>query len=201
MSEFGYGNSTMTSIIDLQERARQAIETTFQTAERVFGRQFQRCTVSFDIRNGASRGGDASFAKRRIRINRQLLAQNPTEVIEQTCPHEVAHIVAYDLYGQRAWNHGLLWQNVMRKLGKNPDRCHELITPNLLRKAIYECNYCGKQGPVSIRIHNRVQSKLATLKRCRCGGVWTFIGSGHQVIKENKLTCRKSAEQGSLANK
>lgn len=182
-----------------QEQAKQAIEEAFQTAERVYGRTFPRPNVSFDIKYGSNRAGDASFAKNLIRINRQLLSQNPTEIIEQTCPHEAAHLIAYHLYGVKAWNHGPYWKQVMRSLGKSADRCHELVTTSFLRKPIYQCNYCNKQGPIAMRLHNRLKAGQATLKRCKCGGQYRFVGSGNEVVKKGELNCRKAPEQGYLA--
>lgn len=182
-----------------QEQVNQAIEAAFQTAERVFGRSFPRPRVSFDIKYGSNRAGDASYVKNLIRINRQLLNQNPTEIIEQTCPHEAAHLIAYHLYGTKAWNHGPYWKQVMRALGKSPDRCHELVTVSFLRKPVYQCNYCNRQGPISPTLHNRVVSGRASLKRCKCGGQYSFVGTGNQVVKNGELNCRKAPEQGNLA--
>ena len=62
---------------------------------------------------------------------------------EQTIPHEVAHLVARDLYGTCNRSHGPQWQRVMQVLGKVPDRCHNMnVAPAkvITRPHAYECN-------------------------------------------------------------
>ena len=60
-----------------------------------------------------------------INVNPILLNENVEYVVNQTVPHEVAHIVAYMVFG-RVKPHGLHWEVVMRAFGKQANRCHQL---------------------------------------------------------------------------
>lgn len=177
------------------QQIAERIETAFQKAESVYGRKFQRCKIKCDIKANANKAGTAQvLPERLIRINPRLFRQNPTHILETTCPHEVAHIVAFDLYGREGWGHGPKWKSVMRNIGLAPDRCHNLVTPSLISKQIYECSRCQKQAAVSPKIHNRVQNKLASFNSCRCGGSFGYLGRASELIKNKTLTCRELPE-------
>lgn len=172
----------------------QAIEAAFQKAEAAFGRKFDRAKVSTQMRSGADRAGDACIRTRTIRINREIYARNPSHVLNETCPHEVAHIVAVDLYGMQAWNHGRYWQHVMRKLGKDPKRCHNLVTQSFLRRPIYQCNCCNKQIEVSPATHGRLIRGKSVLKSCKCRGKFNYAGRGYELLRKGAVTCRQAVE-------
>lgn len=172
----------------------QAIEAAFLKAEAAFGRKFDRARVSTDIRSGSNRAGDACIRTRTIRINREIYRRNPTHVLSETCPHEVAHLIAVDLYGIGAWNHGPHWKHVMRKLGKDPSRCHNLITQSFLKRPIYQCNCCNKQIEVSPATHGRLIQGKSILKPCKCRGKFSYAGRGYELLRENKVTCRTAIE-------
>lgn len=175
--------------------AIQAIEQAFQKAEQVFGRKFERAGIRFDIRGDSGKAGTAQVMPcRTIRLNPRLYRQNPSHIVNDTCPHEVAHLVAFDLYGREGWGHGPRWKNVMRALGQKPERCHNLVTTSLYSKPIYECGNCKKQVVASRAVHNRIKNNLCRLRNCKCGGNYSFVGSGHELLKQNKLTCRELPE-------
>lgn len=70
-----------------------------------------------------------------IRINPVLLNENEKHIIEQTVPHEMAHVVVSQVWqeerGSRVKGHGHEWQSVMRLFGLQPDRCHNLDTTTI----------------------------------------------------------------------
>ena len=59
-----------------------------------------------------------------IRINRPLLYQNEQDMLYDTVPHEVAHIIAVCAHGRDARGHGYWWQYTMRAFGLNPSMYH-----------------------------------------------------------------------------
>lgn len=63
-----------------------------------------------------------------VRYNEVLLAENREHFINQTIPHEVAHVVVMSLYGRKARPHGREWRSVMGLFGAEPARCHQYDT-------------------------------------------------------------------------
>jgi len=177
------------------QQVSERIEAAFQKAESVYGQKFARCKVRCDIMANARKAGSAQVhPERLIRINPRLFRQNPSHILDITCPHEVAHIVAFDLYGSEGWGHGPKWKSVMRSIGLAPDRCHSLVTPSSLSKPVYECQKCKKQAIVPPKTHFRIKNKLATLRNCRCGGNYTHLGRVSELVKNKSLTCRELPE-------
>ncbi len=86
--------------------------------------------VCFFMRTTA---GTANYSRNTIKLNYRLLTANPHH-ITQTFTHELAHLVAVELYGIKAKGHGVYWQRIMRMFGVEPDRCHKLDTSKLVRK-------------------------------------------------------------------
>lgn len=125
-----------------------------------------------------------------IDINPILLNENVEEVVNQTVPHEVAHIVVNEVYENArvrdSWTnrrqiapHGHEWQQVMRLFGKEPHRCHQMDTSTIQKlrsrgnRFVYKCNCMEHE--VSITRHNRVSFK-GMIYRCRlCGGDLKFV--------------------------
>ncbi len=126
-----------------------------------------------------------------IDINPILLNENVEEVVGQTVPHEVAHIVVDEVYDQhnRCYidphsmrrrqaiePHGFQWQEVMRLFGKVPHRCHQMdvTTVTKLRNGglehIYKCKCNGERAihKMSKIKHNRIQRGGGYIcRRCR----------------------------------
>lgn len=79
--------------------------------------------ISFDMKGGSTFGqaryGAGRFA---IRINDKISAKYLDDAINDTAPHEVAHLVAYKVYG-RCQGHGPNWQRIMRQFGVAANRC------------------------------------------------------------------------------
>lgn len=131
--------------------------------------------LRFDLCGHAA--GQAVLSRRRgqpdaIRINRQLLASHPRTMLEQTVPHEVAHVAIH-----RAWHgssrrvkpHGREWQALMHAFGVPAQACHQLPTTpaRRLRRFRYHCDCDEPVWLTSIR-HRR--ALRGTIYRCRrCG--------------------------------
>lgn len=176
-------------IIEAQER----IERAFIKAEQVYGRPFSRAKVTFDIKWGTSKAGIAQILPiRQIKINRQLLTQNPTHILDVTCPHEVAHLVAFDLYGREGWGHGPRWKSVMSNIGLAPKRCHQLVTKVCLTKPVYECERCKEQFVASKKVHAKITMKQLMFKPCKkCRNNYVFKGTVRELLINKTLTCRE----------
>lgn len=121
-----------------------------------------------------------------IRINPILLNENIDEMLKQTVPHEVAHIIVDELNKDRIGStynyftgrrkrtiapHGIEWQNVMYCFGLQSDRCHDMNVESIRvlrnkKQYQYRCN-C-KTHIVGQIIHNRIVSgRNYTCKVCK----------------------------------
>lgn len=83
-------------------------------------------TVSFDLRGKTA--GQAFPGHHHIRLNGQLLNENPEHFIQQTVGHEWAHLACHFQFGARVAAHGKEWRGIMAKLGIPPNRCHTYDT-------------------------------------------------------------------------
>lgn len=106
----------------------------------------------------------------RIRYNPTLFHKNRAEFLQQTVPHEVAHLLVWSLYGHRARPHGREWQEVMIRFGLVPHRCHSfdtsVIPQRQYRRFTYHCR-CQSHEITAIR-HNRIRAGQHYICR-RCG--------------------------------
>lgn len=111
---------------------------------------FPTMTISLPSMDFNKRGlsaGTATYSTNHISINPiYLVEQANNNFIEETIPHELAHLIAYNVYGRAGHGHGRKWQRVMRTLGQTPDRCHNYDGTNArVRQTVkYEIS-CGCQ--------------------------------------------------------
>lgn len=159
---------------DPQARAVEATAHWIMRAREITGASAARLpvpAVRFDLRGRAA--GQAILSRRRgdcaIRINAALLASHPREMLAETVPHEVAHVVVHRLFGRRARPHGREWKTLMRSFGLEPAPCHTLPAEPVrrLRRFPYHCACAEPAWLTSIR-HKRALAGTAYLCR-RCG--------------------------------
>ena len=163
---------------DLINRAQQKTHALLNQAELHFGRGMPLVQIRFDLKGKAAgsvqwvRGSDPL-----IRYNGQLLNENGETFLQQTIPHEVAHVVAYRLHGHKIRPHGQEWQQVMALFGAEARRCHQFDTrqsqSRQLRQFDYRCG-CRDHRLSSIR-HNRATRGQVYLCR-QCGQSLEYSG-------------------------
>ncbi|WP_201245780.1 SprT-like domain-containing protein [Halochromatium salexigens] len=129
-----------------------------------------RIEIRFDLR-GKSAGQVRIRPDGRalIRYNLELLKRGGADFIEETIPHEVAHVLAYQCHGPGIRPHGAEWQRIMRMLGAEPTRCHDYDVSGLETRTLHYFDYhcgCMAHRLSSIR-HNKVAKGQRYLcKRC-----------------------------------
>ncbi|MEO5341930.1 MAG: SprT-like domain-containing protein [Gammaproteobacteria bacterium SHHR-1] len=145
---------------ELEQQLRQATLACLAQAEpllRGAGRCRAQVRVLCDLRGKAA--GQAVWAQgeTRIRYNLALAKPQPEAFIQQTVPHEVAHVVTRLLH-PRARPHGPEWRAVMAHLGiADAQRCHSFaVTPpgHSQRRWPYRCP-C-REHQLSTTRHNRI---------------------------------------------
>lgn len=163
---------------DLEQRAQQTLHQWVARANRLFEpprrAQIPCPRLSFNLRGRSAGMAVYQPRKRRaepdlIRINAGLLQEHPDEMLEETIPHEVAHIVAHRLFGPRIKPHGAEWRAVMAAFGKSPEVQHRMeVEPSRrLRRYRYHCACPAGVELTSIR-HNRARRGTGYVCR-KCG--------------------------------
>ncbi|TCP93316.1 SprT protein [Cricetibacter osteomyelitidis] len=136
-----------------------------QLAEQHFCRKFSMPEICYDLRG--TKAGVAYLQKNLIKLNRTLLQENPNEFIHQTVPHELAHLIVYQVFG-RVKPHGQEWQAVMTKIFNLPaDTCHQFDVESVQGQTFsYRCQCQIHQ--LSIRRHNKIQRESAVYFCRKC---------------------------------
>lgn len=162
---------------DIQQIAG-CIEKYFELAKKIWPfqlRDWKKPTLSFDLRGTTA--GTANLRNNHIRINPVLFDQNKQDYFSDTIPHEVAHLVAFIVFGDTG--HGKDWKFTMTRFGCDPSRCHSYDVSSVkISKTITRFLYnCGCSNP--IRLTKGQHSVLSQGKRCvcsRCKTVPVFSG-------------------------
>lgn len=170
---------------------RNRVEECFVKADIFYGEKVPRCQIKFDLTGKSA--GTANFAKKELRFNRKLLIDNEQDFMQDTIPHEVAHIVQRWKYGYAVASHGNEWKKIMVEVFRiPPKRCHKLDVSKVLRKTReyrYTCNCVGKNWMISLIKHKKWQKNTAICNRCFSPFVWAGKGSlaKPQFLKETSL--------------
>lgn len=150
----------------LKMQVQRRLTACLQLAEQHFNQAFPMPKVSYDVRG--MKAGVAYLQQNEIKINRTLLLENPEEFIRQVVPHELAHLIVYQLFG-RVKPHGEEWQKVMIELFRLPaDTCHQFDVESVRGKTFeYYCQCQTHQ--LSIRRHNRIlrESAVYFCRKCK----------------------------------
>lgn len=139
-----------------QSLIQQHVLNCIEMADVYFEHKFKRPTVLLNQRGNVA--GTAHLQKNLIKLNRTLLVDNFEEFLTEVIPHEVAHIVTFQLFG-RVKPHGKEWQSVMHNVYKIPATVrHKMDTSKTQGKMFdYKC-LCGTVK-LTVRRHNKVVRK------------------------------------------
>lgn len=133
-------------------------------------------------------GQVAGMAKRRknvfnLEFNVEAILKDRDEMINNTIPHEMAHIVDMYLYGGRS-SHGHRWQAIIHALGGSPERTHTipLTKARRSRRYLYEAS-CGTTVEVGPRHHKSVQTGGKLLLKKTGGKITRSCFTGKIILK------------------
>jgi SprT protein len=99
--------------------------------------------LNFDLADRCPSAAGTANHKMMIEINMVLFRDNIDHILNETIPHEIAHLIHYDKFdreGALAHGHGAEWREVMRLLGKVPNKFHNLD----VSKAIKHFKLCSR---------------------------------------------------------
>lgn len=176
--------------LELQARVFKEIERCLAIAAQHFGRNFQFPKVTFDLRGTSA--GRAYGDKWLISINPVLLVENEEEMVRVTVPHELAHLIDYEMYPETRMRkvigyrqgravlskrsvHGATWRRIMNLFGADPSRCHTMDVSNARvrtrdrHRFTYRC-HCGHGAHViGPKYHKNIQTGRRGYKFRACG--------------------------------
>ena len=108
-----------------QQQIIDKCKEVYETATRLYGVDMSRVTIHFDLKGRAAGMACRRGAQHYMRFNRDMLTREAFEhVINDTVPHEIAHIVCF-MKPQYGRNHDAGWARVCRALGGNGERTHK----------------------------------------------------------------------------
>lgn len=150
----------------IQQRALHATAKFIELARQKFNRNFPMPEVAFDLRGRTA--GQAFLHKNLIRYNAVLLVENIAKFESNTIPHEVAHLIAHQVFGPTISGHGDEWKRVMHIFGVDPSRCHNYDITNSAVGGVHEytCN-CGKNFPLSARRSKSARAGRLVCRACK----------------------------------
>jgi len=173
----------------LNNQVIDKINEVYKKARIIYGRSFFYPTILFKKRGNVA--GTANSGTNTLNFNMILLKENTEHFLNQTIPHECAHLFADELYGggcKKMRSHGIEWRSVMYKLGLNPDRCHTYDTSNATvyqkEKFVYKCN-CQHHviGPT----RHKKCVRLSIYRCNKCKGALVFVKRAGKVSREEAL--------------
>ena len=153
------------------QQVEAAIRKTEEQARQHFNISLPNAGIDYSLHGRcAAQARVDSDGQTFLRINLQLLSENLDDYLQQTIPHEIAHLVVNwqaRKERRRPRPHGPQWQNVMRDcFALQPIRCHSYkTTPARIvpRNFLYRCN-CREHRLTSI-MHNKITRNYRALCR------------------------------------
>ena len=113
-----------------EQAVRDKVEECYQTAQSFYGKGYKLRRpeeIRFDI-NGMC-AGEAWLGEWILRFNPEFLETEYKDMIEDTVPHEVAHLLAAEIHGKYVKAHGFEWGGICYMLGiRKVTRCHKYDT-------------------------------------------------------------------------
>lgn len=186
--------------VDLQQRVLTKTNQCITLIEQTYGFKFSKIIrIRFDIR-GARIAGQAVLNDFVMRINPAFLVAHPDKMIEETIPHELAHLAIHEIYylgkNQVVDAHGYEWKQMMRKIGADDSRTHdlEIDSKHAIHKTKYgyKCSVCSAPIPVGSKIHTNIQRGKQYTPRC-CGRSANLVYVGVIGQVSNKDATQKIA--------
>lgn len=133
----------MKDLNEVEQLAKDLMNQTYHIGNKSIN--IVEAGYKFKWDNAKRRFGRANYGKKFVGLSRPICQLNidDDDSIKDTILHEIAHVLAYELYGHRG--HGTTWKRCCVEIGAKPERCFnmsEVETPKPKYKA--ECSGCGK---------------------------------------------------------
>lgn len=141
--------------MNIEQLVDQKIESLLDTASKLYNKTFDKPQIKYTEKSTVA--GRAYCVSNIVDFNKILLSENVDQFIDQTVTHELAHILAYKIYG--TIGHDKYWKLIMVQLGAEPKRCHSYSIENVKKRAtktfVYKCA-CRDNIQISSIRHNKI---------------------------------------------
>lgn len=173
---------------EMKAKVNAKLRECIEKANKRYNIDLKFPTVVYNKRGTVA--GTASFRSWKIDINPILLVENFEDMLNDTVPHEMAHLITDKVYpeahksGPMQWTstglkrgkrslHGDEWKSVMRTLGVSPSRCHQYDTTNAKTRTnasyAYKCTCCGAVLQFGPKRHAQQQRTPGWYTHSSCG--------------------------------
>lgn len=166
----------------------------FVRAHQLYALDMTKVGIRFDLKGKAA--GMACYRRGGVyymRFNRDMLTREAFEhVINDTVPHEIAHIVCF-MKPELGNNHDRGWARVCRELGGSGDRCHD---EDIVYGKGYTYEYVSTNGNtirVGDKYHREIQAGQTLRFRRGKGNLtkqctYTIVGyQGRTIAKKDPV--------------
>jgi predicted SprT family Zn-dependent metalloprotease len=144
----------------LAERIQQVkakVATLTQQANTLYNVTLPAISIRFDLKGSCVGWAGHRWGQYYMRFNTTMMTGESWEhVINDTVPHELAHIVCY-FKPNLGHAHNTGWKRVCRALGGNGERCHNETVVYAKGRTYTYTTTAGHEVNVSDRIHKRIQ--------------------------------------------
>jgi predicted SprT family Zn-dependent metalloprotease len=109
-----------------------------------------------------------------IEFNTRIMDADIDHIINETVPHEVAHIVCLHLFYRNVSRspHGRVWKGVAVKLGCKGQRTHDVvIAPSRTVRRVTYVATCGTVVQVTMNMHHKIQRGQTQILRSTGGKI------------------------------
>ena len=165
------------TLVKRHEIVKDTVKFFLDLANEIYKTNFNMPQVRFDLRGCTA--GQARYTHNSVRFNNVFLIEEWKDMIENTVPHEVAHIIARRLHPHRRIKpHGCEWKAVMKVFGVNATVTHTYDVTNARVRKIQRYEYtcsCGKTFNITSIKHNKI--RRGQKRMCRaCRGILEWTG-------------------------
>lgn len=168
----------------LEKALHSKVFSCYNLAETYFLTNFPRPNILINLRGSSA--GVAELQINRLRFNPILYSDNKTEFLHQVIPHEVAHLIAWQVYGATIKPHGQEWQQIMQEVFNCPPLIkHKFCIKRAAKQYyIYSCACTTIKHNFTYRRH---QLALAGRKyKCKqCKHFLIYFGLDQGLIQNN----------------
>jgi SprT protein len=159
-------NVQQISLKFIKQQIIQRTEACLALASKQLNQQFKMPVIKFNQRGKIA--GSARLQINEIRFNPILMQDNVEHFLTDVVPHEICHLLAYQLFG-RVRPHGKEWQKLMTEIfGVTADTYHAMDVSKVAGKKFSYACLCGPVE-LSIRRHNKVVRKIQQYRCLKCG--------------------------------
>lgn len=196
----------------LKARVETKLRECIAVAEKHYNITIKFPTIKYDLRGTTA--GTASPYQWEIDINAALFLENVEEFMISTVPHEMAHLIDYQLhphnfqrtyFKQKRTVHGPTWKSIMRVLGADPNRCHTYDVSTVAKKTtkhVYECRTCKEIMELGPKRHTKHQgAAILGMRGYYMRGCAHHAGYEYKGLKGARAPVMAVAAQGQKQDK